>query len=228
MAIPLPLAARTFVVNAQADAQPPLRMTAQISSASITPSASTTFMKLKPRRSSTTLKSLAGLTNLWVESATTRFQRGILPVVTGEMTGTTLARRTIVTISSRIFNMLTPNRAPKAVMLFVTTSGIVSTTMSGTTTIPTAETKVTKPKGTVASARIMAGTARMRSVTTMRRARTMNASVISAVGTDPATHTTIAGIAASRASVMIAPVTAMGLVALPNTIAVKNLACPTA
>lgn len=50
----------------------------------------------------------------------------------------------------------------------------------------------------------------------------MCASIISVVGKDPVIPTTIAGIAASRASVKIAP-TAMGSVALTNMIAVKNL-----
>ena len=50
----------------------------------------------------------------------------------------------------------------------------------------------------------------------------MCASIISVVGKDPATPTTTAGIAASRASVKIAP-TAMGSVALTNMIAVKHL-----
>ena len=51
----------------------------------------------------------------------------------------------------------------------------------------------------------------------------MCASIISVVGSVPATHTTIAGIAASRESVKIAP-TAMGSGALTNMIAVKQLA----
>ena len=63
----------------------------------------------------------------------------------------------------------------------------------------------------------------MWSVTTMSRARTMCASIISVVGKDPVTPTTTAGIAASRASVKIAP-TAMGSGALTNMIAVKQLA----
>jgi hypothetical protein len=67
------------------------------------------------------------------------------------------------------------------------------------------------------------GTARMWSATTMSRARTMCAWIISAVGIGPVTHTTTAGIAASRASVKIAP-TALGSVAMPNIIAAKHLA----
>ena len=51
----------------------------------------------------------------------------------------------------------------------------------------------------------------------------MCASIISVVGPNPVTHTTTAGIAASRASVKIAP-TAMGSVALTNMMTVKHLA----
>mmetsp|Transcript_10640 Transcript_10640/g.25036 ORF Transcript_10640/g.25036 Transcript_10640/m.25036 type:complete len:226 (-) Transcript_10640:737-1414(-) len=148
---------------------------------------------------------------------------GILTVVTGRMTGMTLVRQTIVTKFSRIFSTLTPNRDPKAAMPFVMTSGNVSTTMSGMTSTPKAEKKVMMREGTVASARIVAGTARMWSVTTMSRARTMCASIISAVGKDPVIPTTTAGIAASRASVKIAPTT-LGSIALTNMIAVKQLA----
>mmetsp|Transcript_10639 Transcript_10639/g.25033 ORF Transcript_10639/g.25033 Transcript_10639/m.25033 type:complete len:236 (-) Transcript_10639:512-1219(-) len=181
-----------------------------------------TLLKM-PTRRSTMLQGPVNLENLWEEIATMSFRSGILTVVTGRMTGMTLVRQTIVTKFSRIFSTLTPNRDPKAAMPFVMTSGNVSTTMSGMTSTPKAEKKVMMREGTVASARIVAGTARMWSVTTMSRARTMCASIISAVGKDPVIPTTTAGIAASRASVKIAPTT-LGSIALTNMIAVKQLA----
>jgi len=88
-------------------------------------------------------------------------QSGIPVVVAGRMTGTTLARQTIVTISSWICSTLTsnrdPNQDPKAATLFVMTSGTVSTIMSGTTITPRAEKRVMMHEGIAASAKIVAG-----------------------------------------------------------------------
>ena len=84
---------------------------------------------------------------------------GILTVVTVTTTGTKLATGKVVMKFSRIFSTrtLTPNQDPRAVTLFVMTSGTVSTTMSGTTRTPKAAKKVMMREGTVASARIVAG-----------------------------------------------------------------------